>query len=92
VTRLRSLLVLALLLALVAVAGAGPASAQEPADQAPSGLVPAGTVPPSDQAAEDEAWTFRFLVPTLLALAGLTLAAVVLFYGVRVRGRYRVVR
>ena len=48
----------------------------------------------SDEAAQedDAAWTFRYLVPTVLALSGLTLAPVLFSYGLRVRGRYRVVR
>lgn len=46
-----------------------------------------------DAGAEDEAaWTFRYLVPTVLAISVMTLALVFFLYGYRVRGRYRVVR
>jgi hypothetical protein len=40
----------------------------------------------------DEAWTFRYLVPTVVVMAGLAVTATVVLYGVRVRGRYRVER
>jgi ABC-type transporter lipoprotein component MlaA len=40
----------------------------------------------------EDAWTFRFLVPTVLGLSGLIVVATVVGYGRRVRGRYRVVR
>ena len=39
-----------------------------------------------------EAWTFRFLVPTVVVMAGLGVAGTIVLYGVRVRVRYRVVR
>ena len=41
---------------------------------------------------EDDPWIFRYLVPTLVAMAALVLAVVAVGYGVRLRGRYRVVR
>lgn len=41
---------------------------------------------------EDEAWTFRFLVPTLLAMGVLGVAVTALAYGRRVKGRYRLAR
>jgi hypothetical protein len=48
-----------------------------------------------DEAAEppaEDAWTFRFLVPTLLVMTGIALVGVVVAYRVRVQGRYRVSR
>jgi len=42
--------------------------------------------------ATEPAWTFRFMVPAVLAMSGLVLAIAVIGYGVRLRGRYRVVR
>ncbi|HSR16272.1 MAG TPA: hypothetical protein VLL51_10990 [Gemmatimonadales bacterium] len=56
------------------------------------GREPAVVLQPEQPAAETQAWTFRYLVPTLLTLASLVLLAVLLYYGFRVRGRYRVVR
>ncbi|MBI5158431.1 MAG: hypothetical protein HZA58_10555 [Acidimicrobiia bacterium] len=83
---------LRLFLALVAVAlmlGVGPSSAQE----APSGGdTPAVVVDEGAPVPIEDAWTFRYLVPTVLALSGLIVVATVVGYGVRVRGRYRVVR
>jgi hypothetical protein len=52
---------------------------------------PAVVVEEDAAAPEEEAWTFRFLIPTLIGATGLALAAVAIGYGVRVRGRYRVV-
>jgi hypothetical protein len=41
---------------------------------------------------EDDAWTFRYLVPTLLAMGVLAVAATAFAYGRRVKGRYRLAR
>lgn len=84
-TRLRTLLVLA---CLALALGVTPATAQE----TPSGEAPAVVVEEPAPIAAEPAWTFRFLVPTVLALSGLALAITVVGYGVRLRGRYRVVR
>jgi hypothetical protein len=80
------------LLGLVALSfalGAMPAFAGEnvPAEGDPVVVVGEDAEPPAE-----DAWTFRFLVPTLLALTGVVVAGVVLAYGVRVAGRYRVSR
>jgi hypothetical protein len=102
VTRPRSILVPTVVAAAFLLVGVGPVLAQEEGgDEAPAvqtettfaeGEAPA-VVLSDDAAQEDEpAWTFRYLVPTVLAISGLTLAAVILSYGLRVRGRYRVVR
>lgn len=52
---------------------------------------PAVLVEDDVSAPDEEAWTFRFLIPTLIAVTALGIAAVVIAYGVRLRGRYRVV-
>jgi hypothetical protein len=56
------------------------------------GSEPAIILEVESEDAKDVAWTFRYLVPTLLALGVVVLLAVILHYGFRVRGRYRVVR
>jgi len=83
-TRLRILLVLcAALLAL----GLTPALAQEDmtGEDAPAVVLETESEPP-----EEEAWTFRFLVPTLLVATAVAVPLVIVAYGVRVRSRYRV--
>ncbi len=67
--------------------GIAPALAQA---ETPQDNQPAVVVEDDIGDAEEEAWTFRYLVPTLIGGSGLALLAVVLGYGVRVRGRYRV--
>lgn len=83
-TRLRLLLVL---LALAFALGLAPAVAQE----TPSGDGPAVVVDEGAPVEADPAWTFRFLVPTVLAISGLAVAVTVVGWGMR-RSRYRVVR
>ncbi|HEX5630910.1 MAG TPA: hypothetical protein VFY15_04560 [Acidimicrobiia bacterium] len=77
-------------LALVLLAltlGVAPAVAQDTTGgDGPAVVVQDAAPPPAD-----EAWTFRFLVPTVLAVTGLALAATVLGYAAR-RRRYRLVR
>ena len=51
---------------------------------------PAVVLEDESPAPEEAAWTFRYLVPTLIGATGIAIAVVVLGYGVRVRGRYRV--
>lgn len=79
------------LVAVVAVLGVSPAFAQseDAGDSERTG--PAVLVEEDAAAPEEEAWTFRYLVPTLLGVTGIGVVAVVIGYGVRVRGRYRVV-
>ena len=69
------------------VVGVAPAIAQEEmtGDNAPAVVI--GDDSPS---AEEDAWTFRFLVPSLLGGSGIALLGVALGYAVRIRGRYRV--
>jgi hypothetical protein len=84
-TRLRTLLALA---CLAFALGVAPAIAQE----SPPGGTPAVVVEEGAPVAAEPAWTFRFMVPAVLAISGLVLAIAVIGYGVRLRGRYRVVR
>ena len=85
------LLILAALPLFALAAAVPPAFAQEEAEL-PADQQPAVVVSESGGTEEDEAWTFRFLVPTVLAISAIALVATVLVYGIRVRGRYRVVR
>jgi hypothetical protein len=89
----------AALLAVFVAVTAGPVHAQEgepvPETTATTfapGQEPAVVVSDAGAAEDEPAWTFRFLVPTLIALSGLALVAVAVGYGVRVKGRYRVAR
>lgn len=66
--------------------GAAPAFAQET-----TGTEPAVVIEEPAPLPADEAWTFRFLVPTVLAMSGLALAATAVGYAAR-RRRYRLVR
>lgn len=84
-TRLRLLLIL---VCLALALGVTPARAQG----SPSGDAPAVVVDEGAPVPTEDAWTFRFLVPTVLGLSGLIVVATVVGYGRRVRGRYRVVR
>jgi hypothetical protein len=99
VTRLKTFLaVVVLAVALVpvpmALATAEPEPETPATTEAPTDprLQPAVVVGGEAEATEDEAWTFRFLVPTVLAIAAAGVVVTLLVYGVRVRGRYRVVR
>lgn len=67
--------------------GAAPAFAQETTD----GTGPAVVIEDAPPPPADEAWTFRFLVPTVLAMSGLAIAATAVGYAAR-RRRYRLVR
>lgn len=52
---------------------------------------PAVELDAEPEAPAEEAWTFRFLIPTLVGATALAVVAVAVGYGVRIRGRYRVV-
>jgi hypothetical protein len=98
----RSVVVFLLVLTVLLVPlAAGPGLAQEEpetpvADDDSATFQPGGEpaviVDRQDGPAEDEAWTFRYLVPTVLAATGLALLALTLVFAFGVRGRYRVVR
>lgn len=91
VTRRRLSILLLLVLLAFPAAMSATAVAQEEA-QIPADRQPAVVLDEGGATQEEEAWTFRFLVPTVLAVSALALAGTVLAYGSRVRGRYRVVR
>ncbi len=84
------------LLALVLVAGPAALAQEEPAaDTTTTTFVngpPAVLVDNAPAAPAEEAWTFRFLVPTLLLITGIGVVMVVARYGTRVLARYRVAR
>jgi len=63
------------------------AGQEAPAEGGPVVVVGDEVAPPAE-----DAWTFRFLVPTLIALTGVVVAGVALGYGIRIKGRYRVSR
>jgi hypothetical protein len=71
------------------VLGVAPAIAQE---EMTGDNAPAVVIEEDSAAIEEAAWTFRFLIPTLLGITGLAVVGVGLGYVVRVRGRYRVVQ
>lgn len=80
-------------------AGASDASllAQEPAVEAPSDLLPderpeSERIAETEDAIEDEAWTFRFLVPSALILSVIVIIVAIIWYGVRIQARYRVAK
>jgi len=85
--RLRILLALVTLsFAFGAVPGAFAGEAEAPSPESgPVVIVGEEAEPPTE-----DAWTFRFLVPTLLVLTGLAVAGVFVGYTVRIKGRYRV--
>lgn len=56
-----------------------------------SGIEPAVDVPAPEVDEEEQPWTARFLAPTVLALGVVGLVAATAVYGLRIRGRYRVV-
>ena len=71
------------------VLGVAPAIAQE---EMTGDNAPAVVIEDESAAIEEAAWTFRFLIPTLLGITGLAVVGVGLGYVVRVRGRYRVIQ
>lgn len=85
-SRLRVALAFSALLIILSLSASAFAG-EEPVRDAPAVTVtdPAGVE-------EDPAWTFRFLVPTLLAMGVLGVAATAIGYSRRVKGRYRVAR
>jgi hypothetical protein len=63
----------------------------EPAAENTSGVTPAVEAPAGDTEEEEHPWTARFLAPTLLVLGIIAVVLVVVYYGVRMRGRYEIV-
>jgi len=71
--------------------------AQEPAVEAPEDLLPderpeSERIAETEDAIEDEAWTFRFLVPSALILSVIVIIGAIIWYGVRIQARYRVAK
>jgi hypothetical protein len=75
---------------MLAILGVGAAAFA--GEDAPSRDTPAVTVGEPAAPPEDEAWTFRYLVPTLLAMSAVGLGITAFAYARRVKGRYRVAR
>jgi len=72
--------------------------AENEGDEAPptttmseGGIEPAEMAPPVEEDAQEDQWTAKFLAPTVAALGALGVIAAFVLYGVRLRGRYRVV-
>jgi len=63
----------------------------EPAAENTSGVTPAVEAPSGETEEEEQPWTARFLAPTLLVLGIIAVVLVVVYYGVRMRGRYEIV-
>ncbi len=74
------------------ITGAVPGALVAPAPAEAADQTPAVEVEEAPTEGEDEPWTARYLAPTVLAMGAVVIALVVVFYAVRVRGRYRVVR
>ena len=82
--RLRFLAAAFLVLFLLGVAPA--IAQQDTADE----NAPAVVIEDAPEAFEEEAWTFRYLVPTLIGVTGIVIIGVALGYALRVGSRYRV--
>ena len=54
------------------------------------GIEPAVPAEPAEEEAADIPWTQRFLAPTVLALGAVGLIGALVYYGARVRGKYKV--
>jgi hypothetical protein len=63
----------------------------EPAEENTSGVTPAVEAPASGGEEEEQPWTTRFIAPGLLVLGIIAVVLVVVYYGVRMRGRYEIV-
>ncbi len=55
------------------------------------GVEPAELAPPAAETAVDDQWTAKFLAPTVALLGVLGVVAAFALYGVRLRGKYRIV-
>ncbi len=56
-----------------------------------SGIEPAVDAPPAEVDEEEQPWTARLLAPMVLVLGVVGLVTATAMYGLRIRGRYRVV-
>ncbi len=84
--RIAVLVALAALLLATPAAAFGYAGDGEPL----AGDAPAVEAPDEEVDEEDQPWTARYLAPATLLLGLVAVGGSVLYYGVRVRGRYRV--
>jgi hypothetical protein len=75
--------------AILLILGAGPAAAGE---EPPRRDEPAVTIVEAANSDGDEAWTFRFLVPTLIAMSAIGIGLTAFGYLRSVKRRYRVER
>lgn len=64
---------------------------EEPAAENTSGVTPAVEAPAGDAEEAEQPWTSRFLVPAVLSLGIIAVVLVIVYYGVRMRGRYEIV-
>ncbi len=55
------------------------------------GVEPAELAPPGDETVAEDQWTAKFLAPTVALMGALGVVAAMVLYGVRLRGKYRVV-
>jgi hypothetical protein len=82
----------------IALATAGMSYAPEQGDTPSTtagfedGREPAVVISDGSAVVDDPAWTFRYLVPTLLVVTGAAVLGVFVWYGFGVKGRYRVTR
>lgn len=97
--RIASLILVAVLVAIPLAALAMPpvAYAQEPALEAPADLGPDTRtederIAEQTQAIQDEAWTFRVLVPIAMVVSAIAVLATIGVYTFRVKARYRVAK
>jgi len=67
------------------------AEEEAPAAENTSGVTPAVEAPSGAAEEAEQPWTARFLVPAVLALGIIAVVLVVVYYGVRMRGRYKIV-
>lgn len=81
---LLALVTLSFALGVMPAAFAGETEAPSP-ESGPVVIIGEEAEPPAE-----DAWTFRFLVPTLLVLTGIVVVGVLVGYAVRIKGRYRV--
>ena len=56
-----------------------------------TGIVPAVEAPPTSESETEAPWTQRFLAPAVLVLGILGLVGSIVYYGARIRARYRIV-
>lgn len=54
-------------------------------------MQPASPIPPVEEEPEEQPWTNRFFIPTLVLLTVGLIAGLFIYYFARIKGRYRVV-